>query len=56
LAGIGFTMSLFVTTLAFTETHYQTESKIGIFSASLIAGIIGYTILRLTSKKNKPIN
>jgi NhaA family Na+:H+ antiporter len=56
LAGIGFTMSLFVTTLAFTETHYQTESKIGIFSASLIAGIIGYTILRLTSKKNKTIN
>jgi NhaA family Na+:H+ antiporter len=51
LAGIGFTMSLFVTTLAFKEMHYQVESKIGILTASTIAGIIGYTILRFSSKK-----
>lgn len=51
LAGIGFTMSLFVTTLAFTEMHYQVEAKLGIFLASFIAGVLGYTILKLTSKK-----
>jgi NhaA family Na+:H+ antiporter len=51
LAGIGFTMSLFVTTLAFKEMHYQVESKIGILTASTIAGIIGYAILRFSTKK-----
>lgn len=56
LAGIGFTMSLFVTTLAFTEAHYSLESKIGIFAASTIAGIIGYLILRFTSNKTLSVS
>ena len=49
LTGIGFTMSLFVTALAFTDDSYITMAKIGILSASLLAGIIGYIILRKTT-------
>ena len=46
LAGIGFTMSLFITALAFVDTNMITEAKIGILTASLIAGIVGFIILR----------
>ncbi len=46
LASIGFTMSMFVTTLAFNITDYHVQAKIGIFSASLLGGLIGYLLLR----------
>ncbi len=45
LAGIGFTMSLFVTSLAFTNPEYMVQAKIGIFAASILAGVLGYWIL-----------
>lgn len=45
LGSIGFTMSLFVTSLAFTHEEYITQAKIGIFLASIIGGILGYYIL-----------
>lgn len=48
LAGIGFTMSIFITLLAFNETATITHSKIAIFIASIIAGFLGYLILRMT--------
>lgn len=48
LAGIGFTMSLFVANLAFGESEFGEMSKVGILSASIIAGTIGYMILRRT--------
>lgn len=50
LAAIGFTMSLFVTSLAFSHPEYEVQAKIGIFAASIIGGIVGYTILNKTSK------
>lgn len=46
LAGIGFTMSLFITDLAFADSAYILQAKIGIFVASLVCGIGGYLILR----------
>lgn len=46
LAGIGFTMSLFVGQLAFGAGPLLEASKIGIFAASLCSGILGWTILR----------
>jgi NhaA family Na+:H+ antiporter len=51
LAGIGFTMSLFVTSLAFTDEVLITQAKIGIFAASIIAGILGYIVLNSQQKK-----
>lgn len=45
LAGIGFTMSLFIASLAFEETPLLPIAKIGILSASLVAGFVGWLVL-----------
>ena len=45
LGGIGFTMSLFITNLAFTTQALSTEAKIGILLGSAISGVIGYLVL-----------
>lgn len=50
LASIGFTMSLFITQLAFTHEEYKTQAKIGIFIASILGGVLGYFILKKFSK------
>ncbi len=50
LAGIGFTMSMFITNLAYADSLLVAEAKAGIFIASLLAGIIGYIFL----SKNRP--
>jgi NhaA family Na+:H+ antiporter len=46
LAGIGFTMSIFISTLAFTNTADQDIAKISVLLASLIAMLSGYVWLR----------
>jgi len=46
LAGIGFTMSIFIASLAFRDTALLPVAKIGILVASLIAGFVGWIILR----------
>uniref|UniRef100_A0AB33J3W4 Na(+)/H(+) antiporter NhaA n=2 Tax=unclassified Prevotella TaxID=2638335 RepID=A0AB33J3W4_9BACT len=46
LASIGFTMSMFVSVLAFTDSGSIVLAKIGIFAASILGGIIGYLLLR----------
>jgi len=52
LAGVGFTMSIFVANLAFFGDAYLLDSaKAGILIGSLIAGVSGYLVLRLGSKK-----
>jgi len=51
LGGIGFTMSLFITSLAFENTpELVAAAKVGIFAASLLAGISGYLLLRRSAK------
>lgn len=50
LAGIGFTMSIFITELAFHNDELITVSKVSILFASLIAGVVGYIILRVGKK------
>ncbi len=51
LGGIGFTMSIFITLLAFSDADVINNSKIAILIASFIAGIIGFLWLRFTLKK-----
>ena len=50
LGGIGFTMSIFVTLLAFDNSLIIDNSKLMILISSLIAGILGIVLLRFTSK------
>ncbi len=52
LAGIGFTMSLFINQLAFDDPMLIDEAKLGILAASLIAGIIGSAWLFLAKRPN----
>jgi NhaA family Na+:H+ antiporter len=47
LAGVGFTVSLFITDLAFKTDENLKASKIGILAASVLAGVLGYVFLRL---------
>ncbi len=46
LAGIGFTVSLFITELAFTDELLSDSAKVGIFIGSTVAGVAGYYFLR----------
>ncbi|MEX1092397.1 MAG: Na+/H+ antiporter NhaA [Acidimicrobiia bacterium] len=50
VAGIGFTVSLFVAGLAFADPLFVGQSKLGIFTGSLVAGVIG-TLILLSAKK-----
>jgi len=50
LGGIGFTMSIFITLLAFDNPDIVNNSKIAILLASLIAGAMGFIFLKLTLK------
>ena len=49
LGGIGFTMSLFVAGLAFADAATLDTAKLGVFTASLVAGVVGYLLLRRPS-------
>ncbi|MHC1738652.1 MAG: Na+/H+ antiporter NhaA [Ignavibacteriaceae bacterium] len=51
MAGIGFTMSIFITLLAFENPGYIDLSKISIMIASLLSGIIGFFTLKVLSDK-----
>ena len=51
LCGIGFTMSLLISVLAFNDPLLQDEAKIGILMGSLVAGITGYLILRFARRE-----
>jgi NhaA family Na+:H+ antiporter len=47
LAGIGFTMSLFIGTLAYADAEHAASIRIGVITGSLLSGICGYLVLRL---------
>lgn len=46
LAGIGFTMSIFIALLSFSEEIYRNDAKMIILCTSVVAGIVGYLLLR----------
>jgi NhaA family Na+:H+ antiporter len=51
LAGMGFTISLFITDLAFTDEGLRDQAKIGILLGSLIAAVTGAVILRIMGER-----
>jgi NhaA family Na+:H+ antiporter len=56
LTGIGFTMSLFIDTLAYNDTQiYHYADKLAILLGSFLSAIIGYLILRLKTTKQAPM-
>lgn len=55
LAGIGFTMSIFIAGLSYTDTATQDAAKFAILFASVLAGVLGYLLLKVVSKKRNVI-
>ena len=53
LGGLGFTMSLFINNLAYTEPSLINSAKMGILIGSFAAGLTGYLILRFTLRGKK---
>ncbi len=48
LAGVGFTMSIFIGELAFTDENLVNDAKFGVLIGSLVSGLLGYVILHRT--------
>ena len=51
IAGVGFTVSIFITMLAFVDAETQSIAKLAVINASVFSGIVGYCYLRFTGKK-----
>jgi NhaA family Na+:H+ antiporter len=47
LGGIGFTISIFISDLAFTQQTVIDVAKIGVFAASVLSGVVGFVLLRV---------
>ena len=56
LAGIGFTMSLFIGGLSFADPALMNEVRLGVLSGSLISAITGFAVLWLASERPAPID
>lgn len=53
LGGLGFTMSLFITNLAFVEQAFIDSAKIGILIGSILSGVLGFIVLKFSLNKTK---
>ena len=53
LAGIGFTMSLFIGGLSFSDQAHMNEVRLGVLAGSAISALIGYTVLRLSARPDE---
>ncbi|MGN6374289.1 MAG: Na+/H+ antiporter NhaA [Sphingomonas sp.] len=53
LCGIGFTMSLFIGTLAFDDAAMVDEVKIGVLLGSILSALAGFVLLRLVSDRHE---
>lgn len=50
VAGIGFTVAIFVSSLAFVDPALTDQAKLGILAGSLLAGVLGYSLIRFGPK------
>jgi NhaA family Na+:H+ antiporter len=55
IAGLGFTVALFVSDLAYTDATMIEQAKIGIFAASLLAAISGAAVLATANRWHRPV-
>lgn len=56
LGGMGFTMSIFISNLAFDNIELLNLSKMGIFAGSFFSALLGFLILRISLKKQKGLS
>ena len=54
VAGIGFTVSLFVADVAFADAHLQAAAKLGILAGSVVAAVLGAALLVATTRSGQP--
>ncbi|SFR34559.1 sodium/proton antiporter, NhaA family [Yoonia tamlensis] len=54
LAGIGFTMSLFIGSLSFDDAALMNQVRLGVLSGSLVSGVLGYAVLMLAARQTEP--
>lgn len=52
LAGIGFTMSLFIGTLAFSDIEHARSVRLGVMSGSILSGLLGYAVLKVAMRRS----
>lgn len=53
LAGVGFTMSLFIGSLAFSAAEHLTAVRVGVLYGSILASIVGLTLLLVASRRQR---
>jgi len=51
LAGIGFTMSLFIGTLAFSDPEHAAAVRLGVLSGSILSGLMGFLVLKWSTRR-----
>ncbi|MFZ2176345.1 MAG: Na+/H+ antiporter NhaA [Rhodococcus sp. (in: high G+C Gram-positive bacteria)] len=55
LAGIGFTISLFIVDLALESPEMANDARVGVFAAAVIAAGLGWALFRLSDRRNPPL-
>lgn len=55
VAGVGFTISIFMSTLAFSDPQVQTTAKVAVMVASLVAALSGFLYLRMLNNRTKRV-